>query len=228
MDSQNFSHSHFSYCKWCCYEQTSQDSAFNSFDSEIQVLNNLIILFLTFCNHHFDLHRSYIILHSHQQNSRVQVSPHIVSIVLFWIVFQLLSHVRLFVTPWAEAHQASLSFTIHYLSEFAQTSVHWVGDAIKSSHPLMPLYLLPSIFPNIRVFFNELALCIRWPKYWSFSMSPSNEYSGLISFRLDWFDHLAVQGTLESLLQHQNLKASVLWHSAFFMVQLYWRNCSFD
>ena len=76
MDSQNFSHSHFSYCKWCCYEQTSQDSAFNSFDSEIQVLNNTIILFLIFCNRHFDLHRSYIILHSHQQNRRVQFSPH--------------------------------------------------------------------------------------------------------------------------------------------------------
>ena len=76
MDSQNFSHSHFSYCKWCCYEQTSQDSAFNSFDSEIQVLNNMIILFLIFCNRHFDLHRSYIILHSHQQNRRVQFSPH--------------------------------------------------------------------------------------------------------------------------------------------------------
>ena len=86
----------------------------------------------------------------------------------------------------------------------------------------MPLYLLPSIFPNIRVFFNELALCIRWPKYWSFSfsISPSNEYSGSISFKIDGFDLLAVQGTLKSLLQHHNLKASVLWHSAFFVVQL--------
>ena len=85
-----------------------------------------------------------------------------------------------------------------------------------------PLLLLPSIFPSIRVFSNELALCIRWPKYWSFSfsISPSNEYSGLISFRIDWFDVLAVQGTLESLLQHHSSKASILWHSAFFIAQL--------
>ena len=85
-------------------------------------------------------------------------------------------------------------------------------------HPL----LLPSIFPSIRVFSNESALCIRWPKYWNFSfnISPSNEYSGLISFRIDWFDLLAIQGTLQSLLQHHNLKASILRRSAFFMVQL--------
>ena len=85
-----------------------------------------------------------------------------------------------------------------------------------------PLLLLPSIFPSIRVFSSESVLCIRWPKYWifSFSISPSNEYSGLISFRMDWFDPLAVQRTLKSLLQHQNLKASILWRSAFFMVQL--------
>ena len=83
-----------------------------------------------------------------------------------------------------------------------------------------PLLLLPSIFPNIRVFSNDSFLCIRWPKYWSFSISPSNEYSGLISFRIDWFDLLAIQGTLKSLLQHHSSEASVLWHSAFFMVQL--------
>ena len=84
-----------------------------------------------------------------------------------------------------------------------------------------PLLLLPSIFPSIRVFFNESALCIRWPKYQvSFSISPFNEYSGLISFRIDWFDLLATQGTLKSLLQHHNSKASIPWHSAFFMVQL--------
>ena len=83
-----------------------------------------------------------------------------------------------------------------------------------------PLLLLPSIFPRIRVFSNELALRIRWPKYWSFSISPFNEYSGLISFRIDWFDLLAVQGTLRSLLQHHSSKASILWHSAFFMMQL--------
>ena len=83
-----------------------------------------------------------------------------------------------------------------------------------------PLLLLPSIFPSIRVFSNESALCIRWPNYWSFSSSPSNEYSGFISFRVDWFDLLAVQGTLKSLLQHPSSKASILWHSAFFTVQL--------
>ena len=87
------------------------------------------------------------------------------------------------------------------------------------SHPLLPLSLLASTFPSIRVFSSESALHIRWPKYWSFSFSSSSEYSGLISFRIDWFDLLAVQGTLESLFQH-NSKASVLWHSAFFMIQL--------
>ena len=95
---------------------------------------------------------------------------------------------------------------------------------IPSNHFILcyPLLLLPSIFPTIRVFSNELALRIRWLKYWSFSfsISPSNEYSGLISFRMDWLDLLAVQGTLKSLLQHHNLKASILWHSAFFMFQL--------
>ena len=93
-----------------------------------------------------------------------------------------------------------------------------------SSHLILyrPLLLLPSIFPSIRVFSNESVLCIRWPKYWSFSFSiiPSNEYSGLISFRINWFDILAVQGTLKSLLQHHSSKASILWHVAFFMVQL--------
>ena len=98
-------------------------------------------------------------------------------------------------------------------------------ESVKSSNHLIlcnPLLLLPSIFPSIRVFSNESALHIRWPKYWSFSFSinPSNEYSGLISFRMDWFDLLAVQGTLKSLLQHHSSKASILQHSAFFMVQL--------
>ena len=85
-----------------------------------------------------------------------------------------------------------------------------------------PLFLLPSIFPNIRVFSNESVLCIRWPKYWnfSFSISPSNDYSGLISFRMDWLDLLTVQGTLKSLLQHHSSKASILWRSVFFIVQL--------
>ena len=95
-----------------------------------------------------------------------------------------------------------------------------------------PLLLLPLVFPSIKVFSSKLALCISWPSYWSFSISHSSEYSGLISFRVNWFDLLAVQGTLKSLLQH-NSKASILWHSAFFMVQLtsvhdYWRNHSFD
>ena len=116
-----------------------------------------------------------------------------------------------------------LGLPVYYqLPELAQTHVHRVGDAIQSSHLLHPLLLLPSIFPSIRVFFNESVLHIRWPKYCSsnFSISPSNEYSGLISFRIDWFDLLAVQGTLKSLLQHHSSKASILQHSAFFMVQL--------
>ena len=111
---------------------------------------------------------------------------------------------------------------LHHFSELVQTHVHWVNDANQPSHPLSPVLLLPSILPGIRVFSHELALHTRWPKYWSFSfrISPSNEYSGLISFRIDWFDPLAVQGTLKSLLQHRSLKASILQCSAFFMVQL--------
>ena len=99
----------------------------------------------------------------------------------------------------------------HQLLELAQTHVHWVGDAIQPSHPLSSPLLLPSIFPSIRVFWNESVLRIRWPKYWSFSfnISPSNEHSGLISFRMDWLDLFAVQGTLKSLLQHHSSKASI-------------------
>ena len=106
--------------------------------------------------------------------------------------------------------------------EFAQTHVHWVGDAIQPSHSLLPSSPLPPIFPRISVFSSESALPIRRLKYWSFSfsVSPSNEYSGLISFRIDWFDLLADQGTLKSLLQHHNSKASILWHSTFFIIQL--------
>ena len=139
-------------------------------------------------------------------------------IKLVLLSVQSLSHVRLFVTPWAAAHQASLSFNI---SQFAQTHVHWVLDDIQPSHPWPPL-LLPSIFCSIRVFSNESTLYIRWPKYWnfSFSISPSSEYSGLISFRMDWFDFLAVQGTFKSLLWHHHLKAWILQCSAFLMVQL--------
>ena len=110
----------------------------------------------------------------------------------------------------------------HQFSELAQTHVHWVSDAIQPSYPLSSPFLLPSIFPSIRIFFKESVLHIKWPKYrsFSFSISPSNEYSGLISFRMDWLDLLAVQGTLKSLLQHHSSKASVLWHSDFFMTQL--------
>ena len=112
----------------------------------------------------------------------------------------------------------------HQLLESTQTYVHWVSDAIQPSHP--PLLLLPSIFPRIRVFSNESALHIRWPKYWSFSfnISPSNEHPRLISFRMDWFDLLSVQGTLKSLLQHHSSKASILLCSALFTVQLSWKN----
>ena len=110
----------------------------------------------------------------------------------------------------------------HRLLVLAQIHVHQVSDAIQPSHPLLASFLSPSIFPSIRVFSSESALCIRWPKSWSFSfsISHSNEYSWLISFRVDWLDLLAVQGTLKSLLQHHSSKASILQCSAFFIVQL--------
>ena len=123
-------------------------------------------------------------------------------------------------TTWAAAHQASLSFTISW-SLLKLTSIE---SMMPSNHLVLyrPLFLLPSIFPSISVFSNELVLCIRWPKYWSFSfnISPSSEYSGLISFRIDWFDLLTVQRIPKSLLQHNSLKASDLQPSAFFVVQL--------
>ena len=127
------------------------------------------------------------------------------------------------------------SSVLYYLLEFAQIHVHWINDSIYLIL-CQPLLLLPSILPNIKVFSNESALCIRWPKYWSFSLSISlsNKYSRLISFRTDWFDLLAVQGTLKGLLQHHRSKASILQHSAFFMVQLshsvhdYCKNHNFD
>ena len=110
----------------------------------------------------------------------------------------------------------------HQLQEFTQTHVQWVGDAIQTSHPLSSASPPALNLSQHQVFSNESALHIRWPKYWSFSfnISPSNEYSGLISFRMDWLDLLAVQGTLKSLLQHHSSKASVLQHSAFFIAQL--------
>ena len=123
-------------------------------------------------------------------------------------------------TPWTTACQASLSFTISQsLLRLMSIELMMLSNRLILFHPLP---LLPSIFPSIRVFSSELALLIRWPKYWSFSfsISPSSEYSGLISFRMDWLDLLAVQGTLKSLLQHHSSKASILQRSAFLMVQL--------
>ena len=133
---------------------------------------------------------------------------------------QLLSRVWVFVTPWAAARQASLSIT----NSWSLLKLMSIASAKPSSHLILchPLLLLPSIFPSIRVFPKESVLCIRWPEYWSFSfsISLSYEYSGLISFRMDWLNLLAVQGTLKSLFQHYDSKASMLWCSAFFMVQL--------
>ena len=133
---------------------------------------------------------------------------------------QSLSHVWLFVTLWTTARQASLSIT-NFKSPPKPMSIESV---MPSNHLILcwPLLLLPSILPSIRVFSHESALCTRWPKYWSFSfsISPSNEYSGLIFFKMDWLDLLTVQGTLKSLLQHHSSKASILQHSAFFVVQL--------
>ena len=133
-------------------------------------------------------------------------------------VVQLLSHVQLLVTPWTVAGQASLSFTISQ-SLFKLMSIESV---MLSNHLILchSLLLLPSIFPNIKVFSNESAVCIRWPVYWSFTIRPFSEYSGLISCRTDWFDLLAVQGTFKSLLQHHSSKASIPQCSAFFIVQL--------
>ena len=132
---------------------------------------------------------------------------------------QSLSRIRLFATPWTAACQASLSIT----SSWSLLKLVSIESVMSSNHLILcrPLLLLPPIPPSIRVFSNESVLCMRWPKYWSFSfISPSNEYSGLISFRIDCFDFLAVQGTLKSLLQHYSSKVSILWRSAFFIVQL--------
>ena len=133
---------------------------------------------------------------------------------------QLLSHVRLFATPWTAARQAFLSIT----NSQSLLKLMSIESVMPSNHLILcrPLLLPPSIFPSIRVFSNESALRIRWPKYWSFSfnISPSNEHPGLISLRMDWLDLLSVQGTLKSLLQHHSSKASILLCSAFFTVQL--------
>ena len=147
---------------------------------------------------------------------------------------QLLSHVWLFATPWTTACQVSVSIT----NSWSLPKLTSIESVMPSNHLILccPLLLLPSICPSIRVFSNESALHIRWSKYWSFSfnVSPSNEHSGLIPFRMDWLDLLAVQGTLKSLLQHHSSKASILWWSAFFIVPIltsihdYWKNHSLD
>ena len=148
-----------------------------------------------------------------------------ISYLVRWFIYafssvQSLSHVQLFVTPWIVACQASLSIT-NSQSLFKLMSIELV---MSSNHLILchPLLLLPPILPSIRVFSSESALPMRWPKYWSFSfsISPSNEHPGLIAFRMNWLDLLAVQGTLKSLLQHHSAKAPILWHSAFFTVQL--------
>ena len=132
---------------------------------------------------------------------------------------QSLSRVQLFATPLTAAHHTSLSIT----NSQSPTKPTSIESAMPSNHLILcrPLLLLPSIFPSIRILSDESALCIRWPKYWSFSfnISPTNDHPGLISFRMDWLDLLAVQGTLKSLLQHHSSKASILWHSAFSIVQ---------
>ena len=133
---------------------------------------------------------------------------------------QSLSCVQLFATPWTAAHQASLSIT----NSRSLLKLMSIESVMPSNHLILchPLLLLPSIFSSIRVFSNESVLRIRWPRYWSFSfsISPSSEYSGLLSFRMNWLGLLAVQGTLKSLLQHHGSKASILWHSAFFIVKI--------
>ena len=152
--------------------------------------------------------------------SHLNYSGFIINLDIWWVVVQLLSHVWLFATPWTAICQASLSFTISQ----NLLKLMSIESVMPSNHLILchPLLLPPSIFPSIRVFSNESALHIRWPKYWSFSfsVSPSNEYSGLISFRMDWLDLLAVQGTVKSVLQHHSSKASILQYSTFFMVQL--------
>ena len=152
------------------------------------------------------------------QKTKIMASGLITSWKFVGVVVQLLSRVRPFVTPWTAARQAPLSIT----NSRSLLKLMSIESVMHSNHLILwrPLLLLPSIFPSIRVFSNDSALCIRWPKYRSFSISisPSNEYSGLISFRMDLFGLLAAQGILKNLLQHHSSKASTLWHSAFFMV----------
>ena len=165
-------------------------------------------------------------VHLHTPHDRAVISTRSLSSGWSWIMegvfssVQSLSHVQLFVTPWITARQASLSIT----NSQSLLRLMSIGLVMPSSHLILcrPLLLLPPIPPSIRVFSNESTLRMRWRKYWSFSfsISPSNEHSGLIPFRMDWLDLLAVQGTLKSLLQHHSSKASILRRSAFFTVQL--------
>ena len=136
---------------------------------------------------------------------------------VIYVDVQSLSCVRLFMTPWTAARQASLSFTFSW----SLLKLMSIESMMPSNHLILcrPFLLFPSVFPRIRVFSIESAVCIRWPKFWNFSFSPSNEYSGLISFKMDWLDLLAVQGTLKNLLQQHSSKASIIQHSAFFIVQ---------
>ena len=141
---------------------------------------------------------------------------------------QSLNHVQLFATPWTAARQASLSIT----NSRSLLKLMSIESVMPSNHPILcrPLLLLPSVFSSIRVFSDESGLCIRWPKYWcfSFSISPSNEYSGLNSFRIDWFDILVVQGTLKSLLQYHSSKASDLCSPTLTSIHDQWKNHSLD
>ena len=155
------------------------------------------------------------------------------NLLLIFSSVQLLSRVWLFVTPWTAVRQASLSIT----NSQSLLKLMSLESVMPSNHLILchPLLLPPSIFPSMRAFSNESTLCIRWAKYWSFSfnISLSNEHSGLISFRMDWLDVLAIQGTLKSLLQHHSSKASILWRSAFLYfnsqsIPDHWKNNSFD
>ena len=144
--------------------------------------------------------------------------------MIWCFVVQSLSHVWLFATPWTAAFSV-----LHYLPEFAQTHVHWADDAYNHLMLSCPLFLLPSIFPSIRVLSNELTLHIMWPKYWSFSISPSSEYSRLITFRIDLFNPLTVQGTQSLFHYHINsLVLSLLCGSALTSTHDYWKNHGFD
>ena len=152
--------------------------------------------------------------------TRKEIVENILIKMIFVVVVHLLSHVWLLETPWTASRKPSLSFTMSQsLLKFMSIESMMLSNHLILCHPR---YLLSYIFPSIRILSNELAFLVWWPKYWSFSFStsPSNEYSDLISFRIDWFDLPAVQGTLKSLLQHHSWKASVLWCPTFFMIQL--------